>query len=306
MAAKSIDSLVEDIYTLFEEDQSFTTGDAVELATRIAKAIVHRFEPRRGPQKPEKIRPSNLGQPARKLWFDLQTKPEEFKFTPPQLLNFLYGDISEELMLWLAEKAGHTVTDQQRWVHYAGLRGKIDAKIDGHTTDAKSAFAKNFDKFGKGTLLDPYGDPYGYLGQISYYDQGIKTEEGIPLDKGLDPYFFAFNKVGSLCTMKVPPEKQIPIIALVDKLNKQMEADTPPDEYCYPAVPDGKSGNEKLGVQCQRCNYKWKCYPDMKLFDFSPPRYLTKIMVQPKKNKDITHIEKATAKFLPYKGPDDD
>jgi hypothetical protein len=292
VAGKTVETLVEDIYSLFEEEQSFTVEDTVELATRIANAIVLKFKPRKGKQRLEKIRPSNLGQPARKLWYDLHTKPDEFKYSPPMLLNFLYGDICEELMLWLAEQAGHTVTDQQRWIQYAGLRGKLDAKIDGYPVDAKSAFAANFDKFAKRTLKKPEGDPYGYVGQLSYYDQGMKEQAGTPQSEVTTAYFFAFNKVGSLCTMPLNTLEQINVKDRVEYLNKAMEEETPPEELCYKPIPDGKSGNMKLGTQYTRCPYKWKCMPDLKAYDFSPTRYLTHVEVEPKKNKDITTIER--------------
>ena len=48
-------------------------------------------------------------------------------------------------------------------------------------------------------------------------------------------------------------------------------------------VPDGKSGNMKLGTQCSYCEFKKVCWPDLKTYIYSSgPRYLTKVVREPK------------------------
>lgn len=278
MPSPNIETLVDDVYSLFEEGRHFTQEDTDQLAKRLAETITKKFKPRLGKQRPEKLRPSNIGQPARKLWYDINERPAEFKFSPAMLLNFLYGDICEELMLWLAEQSGHVVDHKQEPVNGYGLRGYMDCTIDGHNVDAKSAFASNFNKFARGTLKAPGQDPYGYVGQLSYYDQ-VRKEDPSEVTTA---YFFAFNKVGSLCLMPLNTLEQPNVENLVSTLNEQMKAPTPPEEKCYEPLPDGKSGNMKLSTQCARCDYKFKCWEGLREFAYKPPRYLTHVEVEPK------------------------
>ena len=268
-----------DIYALFQEGKEFTEEDTKRLAERLASTITKKFKPRVGKQRPEKIRPSNLGQPARKLWFDINTLPEEFEWSPQMLLNFLYGDMCEEVMLWLAEQAGHHVDHLQHPVNGYGLRGYMDCTIDGHTVDAKSAFAKNFIKFRDGSIRGEYQDPYGYIGQLSYYDQVRKGGVQEPSTA----YFFAFDKVGQLALTPIFHVEQPNIEERVKYLNEAMSKDTPPEEKCYPDEPDGKSGNRKLHLQCTRCKHKWNCWKGLRAFDYKPAtRYLTHVEVEPR------------------------
>tara|TARA_R110001606_G_scaffold347973_1_gene497423 strand:- start:2033 stop:2656 length:624 start_codon:yes stop_codon:yes gene_type:complete len=204
------------------------------------------------------------------------------------LLNFLYGDICEELMLWLAEQSGHVVSHQQESLNAYGLRGYMDCSIDGHTVDAKSAFAKNFSKFKDGSIRAKGSDPYGYIGQLSYYDQVRKGNHSEPSTA----YFFAFDKVGQLALTPINHIEQPNIKQRVEHLNTTIAKDAPPPEKCYPAEPDGKKGNLKLGTQCKRCRHKFECWPGLKVYNFKPWRYLTHVEEEPKKNQDITQYEK--------------
>lgn len=281
---KNIETLITDIYSLFQDGKEFTEEDTKVLAERLASTITNKFKPRRGTQRPEKIRPSNLGQPDRKLWFDCNRKPPDFKFSPQMLLNFLYGDICEELMLWLAEQSGHTVEHKQEPVNAYGLRGYMDCTIDGHNVDAKSAFAGNFTKFKDGSIKAEGNDPYGYIGQLSYYDQARKEHP----ENVSTAYFFAFNKVGALCLTPLNTIEQPKIEQRVNHLQEMIKKPEPPEEKCYEAIPDGKSGNLKLGTQCSRCNWKWECWEGLRKFAYKPARYLTHVEVEPKV-KEITN-----------------
>jgi hypothetical protein len=289
-----IDDLVGDIYDLFRTGKDFTPQDTVELANRLARSITKKFKIRGGPAYKDKIRPSNMGHPDRKLWYDLRADPVKEKFAPEQLLNFLYGDICEELMLWLAEQAGHEVTEMQQPVNGYGLRGYKDCKIDGYNVDAKSAFAANFNKFKSGSIKQPESDPYGYTAQISYYEQ---VETG-GRHNAKTAYFFAFNKVGSLCITPVNKLEQIDAKKRIEHLNEIMKHDEPPEELCYEPVADGKGGNMKLGTHCGRCDHKFKCHPNLQVYEYKPWRFLTHVEVEPKV-ANITRTDEDEKTFKP-------
>lgn len=276
----SIDTLIEDIYGLFNGGDPLTEEDTEALGMRIAKAIQIKLLPRQGSQDKPRLRPSNIGTPNRKLWYDLN-QPEDappYAYSGPQLLNFLYGDICEELMLWLAERSGHTVEDCQQEQSLGGLTGSMDARIDGHVVDCKSAFAKNYDKFANGTLHG--NDPYGYIPQLSFYSQADSGKEF--LEHSDVAYFMAFNKHGSLCTMSLGPFDQIDARSRVDECKEIVSQPAPPKEKCYEDVPDGKSGNRKLNTHCARCPWKFQCWEGLREFDYKPRRYLTHVEKMPK------------------------
>ena len=73
----------------------------------------------------------------------------------------------------------------------------------------------------------------------------------------------------------------------IQKIKRVVGSDTPPDK-CYPAVPDGKSGNYKLDTACMYCSYKFDCWSDandgkgLRVFNYSTgKRYFTKIEKEP-------------------------
>ncbi len=59
--------------------------------------------------------------------------------------------------------------------------------------------------------------------------------------------------------------------------------DEPPARIDWGIVPDGKSGNMKLGTKCSYCKYKNECHPDLRTFLYSGgPRFLTEVVNEPK------------------------
>lgn len=99
---------------------------------------------------------SNIGKPARQLWFDNLYNKSSTQSSSLQI-KFLYGHILEELLLMLVRMSGHKVTDEQKEVVVDGIKGHIDCKIDGEVVDIKSASGFAFSKFSKGIL--PEDDP---------------------------------------------------------------------------------------------------------------------------------------------------
>lgn len=184
-------------------------------------------------------------------------------------LKFLYGDIIEAFVLFLAKEAGHEVTHEQHEVEVNGVKGHIDAIIDGVVTDVKSASPFGFQKFKNQDVIG--NDPFGYIPQISGYANVLTPKQGAA--------FVAFDKVsGELCISPVSasvvsdfqPEPRI------EHQKKVIEGDIP--ERCYEDIPDGKSGNRRLGTECSYCGFRDKCWPGVRTFIYSNgPRYLTHV-----------------------------
>jgi hypothetical protein len=221
---------------------------------------------------------SNLGRPDRQLWYQLRSEEAPEEFQPHTLLKFLIGDIWEATILFLAEAAGHEVTHQQEEIELNGVKGHIDALIDGTVVDVKSASTHAFKKFRDGTLSDD--DPFGYLEQIAGYATAFDTGGA----------FLAGDKQnGHIALLEISKEdiKALDIPSRIDHLKEVLQGDTIP-ERCYEPEPHGKSGNMKLGVNCSYCPFKQTCWADanngigLRTFLYSSgPVHLTEVTKEP-------------------------
>ena len=276
---KSIDTLVNDIYSLFEssvpdmEDNEVDViidkfGDALKVHL---KKFIYEEERRR-----DSLRLSAIGKPERQQWYSASPHSnvkETIELQGKDKIKFLYGYILEELLLTLSSLAGHKVSDEQKEVQIEGIKGHQDAIIDDVLVDCKSASGKGFDKF-KNNYVS-VDDPFGYIAQISSYAEA----------NGLDQAaFLAINKqTGEICLSKVHSMEMINAKERVKYIKDVVNQSTPPAK-CYSDVPDGKSGNRKLDVGCIYCDYKRDCWKDanngqgLRVFDYATnPRYLTQV-----------------------------
>jgi len=184
-------------------------------------------------------------------------------------------------MLFLAKESGHEVTHEQFEVEEDGVKGHMDAVIDGVPVDCKSASPYSYKKFEDGSFV--FDDPFGYIPQLSGYAHKLgKTDEA---------GFFVSDKVdGSLCFAPIdeytieanPPGPRI--THLRDVVNNPE-----PPSRCYEAVPEGKSGNMKLAVGCSYCPFKEDCWSDAnngqglrKFFYSRGPVWLTDVKREPR------------------------
>jgi hypothetical protein len=224
------------------------------------------------------VRMSNVGKPARQLWYEKRDPQGRGGIDGATQIKFLYGHLLEEIVLMLVRMAGHKVTDEQKEVVVDGIVGHMDCKINGEVVDVKTASRFAFNKFRDGRLSQD--DPFGYLGQLAGYEAAEGTDNG---------GFLVLNKEsGELC-MYVPDDLDKPNIkASISKLLPALEMETPP-ELCYNPIPDGKKGNMKLAKGCNWCKYKHDCYKDsndgqgLRTFKYSNGfTYLTEVVVEPK------------------------
>ena len=224
------------------------------------------------------VRMSNVGKPARQLWYEKRDPQGRGGIDGATQIKFLYGHLLEEVVLMLVRMAGHKVTDEQKEVTVDGIVGHMDCKINGEVVDVKTASRFAFNKFKDGRLAED--DPFGYLGQLAGYEAAEGTDNG---------GFLVLNKEsGELC-MYVPDDMDKPNIkASISELLPALDLDTPP-ELCYTPIPDGKKGNMKLPKGCSWCKYKYECYKDsndgegLRTFRYSNGlTHLTNVVVEPK------------------------
>ena len=276
--SKSLDTLIDDIYALVGSASITLTPELLDGVTdEFRRLLKYRFEEER---KAPKLRMSALGKPDRQLYYDINTDITGEALRPEVMLKFMYGDMWELLLLYLAEEAGHNVTHKQSQVELDGVLGHNDAIIDGVVVDVKSASTYGFRKFADGSL--PEDDPFGYMEQLAAYCEA---------HGGLDGAFLVADKTtGKLCLARYSYEflKQYNIRDVVAHKKEMLASDVMP-ERCYAPVPEGQSGNQVLGVNCSYCPFKFHCWSDanggvgLRTFIYSTgPKHFVKVAKEPR------------------------
>mgnify|MGYP001605011831 CR=1 FL=1 len=265
-----INTLVADIYNVLDGNNDHECSEAfLEMAAESLKDILRsrlRKQDRRG-----SIRFSSLGKPDCQVWYGIN-KPEVAEpITPETQMKFLYGDVLEIVMLFLAKEAGHDVSDEQAEVEEDGVLGHIDAVIDGHVVDVKSASSYAFRKFqGDWTGED---DPFGYTAQLGGYCN-VLEKPGAFLAINKESGGISLSRLSPALVQENPPGTNIARQRAAEALDSVPR--------CFESVPDGKSGNQKLGLNCSYCAYKKDCWPGLRGFLYSgKPRFLTTVVREP-------------------------
>jgi hypothetical protein len=273
----SINTLVEDVYSLLEKGtEEDITEKTKEFGERIGWLLNDRMKPKIDKRT---LRMSNIGKPDRMLWYEVNGKGQKEEFNGPTYLKFLYGDIIEEVVLFLAELAGHSVSDRQREVTVDGIVGHIDAVLDGVLIDVKSTSPYAFKKFKDGTLRND--DPFAYIPQLSGYLSGTGINDGA--------YVAVDKQNGNICVMPLEETDTIDVHSRITYIKKVIKKDIPPDR-CFQPEPMGKSGNMKLPSGCSYCAFKKECYSDVPLRKFiysTGPVWLTHVEEEPKVYEDL-------------------
>ena len=281
MEQLTTDTLVADVYALFDNGHTCDPSRTEQLGHTIAAIVAQRLESYKPTdEKRSNLRVSNLGKGDRQLWYQEHRPDIGDNLSPPTKIKFLFGDIWEAIMLHLAAEAGHKVEQEQAEVSVAGVLGHIDAIIDGVVVDCKSASPFAFQKFKKGTIRED--DAFGYMEQLAGYSKALG---------GIDAGFFAADKVsGELAFLPIPAAELEPlqIEERAESLRAILESDETPDR-CHSPKPHGESGNESLAINCSYCPFKFECWKDandgkgLRTFLYSGgPVHFTKIVKEPK------------------------
>tara|TARA_R100000278_G_scaffold1901_1_gene3677 strand:+ start:1719 stop:2576 length:858 start_codon:yes stop_codon:yes gene_type:complete len=275
-AQKTIDTLVEDIYSLFtsNEPTKIPANVLQEFAKDVTDAVVNALTEERKPRN--NLRLSMIGQPARKVWYSVRSTEQE-ELAGSDYIKFLYGDILEALLVFLSKVSGHKVSDQQKQVVLNDVVGHQDAVVDNVLVDFKSASSFSFKKFTEGMVFKD--DPFGYVAQLSAYAQANNAKEAgwVVIDK----------TTGQIAYCPVHQMEMINASQKIDYLRNAIKDSEPPSR-CYDDVPDGKSGNMQLATGCNYCAYKFDCWSDanngkgLRAFQYANSvKYLTKVDREP-------------------------
>lgn len=273
---KTIDTLLDDMKNILKVKEHKPSSENIQhFLDNVKHEVIQMFEAK---DHEAYLRMSNLGRPDRFLWFEMNKKtPSSSQDNSFETrLKFVVGHILEHLILLLAKEAGHSVTDQQKEVEIDGVKGHIDAKIDGIPVDAKTTSDYAFKKFSTGSILrNKDEDVFGYVGQISAYSHAEKASKA---------GFLAINR--NTCQTTYLPVTEFDFIDIPERiahLKVVTTAAEPPKEKCYEPVPEGLSGNMTLNKNCTFCSHIKDCWgKDLRAFKYSTGvKYFTTIKKQP-------------------------
>lgn len=260
---KSIHSLIRDIYKFVESNEELNIP------------LTIRFGERRGPPT---LRLSKTGDICPKhLWHSIHTPELAQPIEGTALIKFAYGNTVEALGLALAKAAGHEVTGEQDELSVLGVKGHRDCVLDGAIVDVKSCSGFMFQKIKEGKISAD--DSFGYLAQLDGYLLGSADDDLVRVkDKA---YIFAIDKVlGRMCLYEHHLRRDF-ILERVASHKRIVASDVPPMCTCE-EVPDGKSGNMRLGTQGSYSQFKYVCKPHLRAFLYSDGiRYLTRVARTP-------------------------
>lgn len=271
---KKIDSLVEDIYSIFTSDHKINEKNLEELGENFKSAVKKAINNANAKRIPT-LRMSVIGKPDRQLYFELKNnnpnavvefdEEDIFEPNPEKFIKFLYGDLMEELLVFLIKEAGHSIKFQQEEVEIDDVLGHTDGVIDGVVSDMKTASNYSFNtKFKNKGLLRPgnENDPFGYKGQIAAYREVLSKKYPNEVEE---------DRVAWLALNKETGELTLLIADVMDLYNAEdrikhlkfvLSQPNPPKEKCYSPIPKGKSGNEILSKGCTYCPFKKECWAD--------------------------------------------
>ena len=274
---KSIDTLVDDIQALLVEGIAEPDTELCDKYGKMFSSLLQdrmKRETRKGT-----LRMSNAGKPCeRQLWYDVNTPEDGEPLRYDTYNKFLFGDMIELLLLFLSEASGHKVEGTQDTQEIEGILGHRDAVIDGMVVDAKSASSYAFKKFANGTLADD--DAFGYIDQLGGYVHAGQDDPIVTVkDRG---GFLVMDKVlGKIC-LDIHKRSDKDYNDFMNKKKEVVNGPTVPERGFEP-IPDGASGNKKLGVNCSYCSFREKCHPGLRTFLYSyGPAYLTTVAREPK------------------------
>lgn len=257
--SKRIADLIPDIEKVLTEGKSEVNAKrlseaAVEVGMSMKKQLVTE---ERDPRPEKTLYASEIGKPCRReLWHRIH-KPEAAGVMHGNAkFKFMYGDVIESIIMWLAEEAGHDVVGRQDAYELEvgrgwKVRGRIDGIIDGVLLDVKSAAPAAMKKFKDG--MNDKNDAFGYRKQLSFYSQADKERTGESKQAG----FLAIDKSNGAMILDIRREysaKQelIPLSDL-ERLEETIES---PWERLKPS----SSGALQLG--CRYCAFIHTCWPN--------------------------------------------
>lgn len=284
-----IQTIVADIYKVVGSKDGWFDSVAEGFSGELGLKLVERAKPR---EEVSRLRLSQMGEQCQKqLWYSIHQPSLQEILAPYVRIKFLYGDILESLLIAMSKAAGHEVTGEQDAVYVDGITGHRDCVIDGCLVDVKSADSRSFEKIKSRQMAD---DPFlsSYLDQLDGYLVGSASDSLVRVKDRA--YILAIDKTLGHITLYEHKLREQHIRDRIKSYKECVASDKPPSCTCK-TVPDGESGNIKLGAKASYSGYKHVCFPKLRTFLYSGgPRYLTHVAREP---RDVPEIDR-NGKFI--------
>lgn len=280
---KTIHTLVPDIYALLKTDGWFTEELAKEFSDDVALRLRGQLNE---VQKRKTLRLSQMGPRCPKaLWASIHAPDEAESLPPWARIKYSYGHIIEALAIALAKASGHEVTGEQDELILDGIKGHRDCVVDGCTLDVKSTSSRGFEGFKTGSI--GHSDHFGYLDQLDGYTVAAAND---PLVRVKDKaYILAIDKTLGHMALYEHHIREQSIRERIASYKGLVESSIQVPTCNCETVPDGKSGNIRLGTKASYSPYKYFCFHELRTFLYAGgPVYLTRVVRKP----DVTEIDR--------------
>jgi hypothetical protein len=263
----------------------------------------------RDPRSPAKLWARDLGTHCfRKLWYETNMPEKALPVDIHTASKFILGDTVEILVKSIFEHGGIKVHSEQERVEINRstytVSGRIDFMIDDVVVEVKSINDWGFSRIMKrGSYVDKSYiqelndefDPHGYLHQLSFYMLAKNAQYGLLLlyNKSTgDAWFEEVTSVPSKNKKMVLSYSETYLRDRMDKCYLVARKQSPDDLARLPTTTIGS--NEALKAPCIYCQFKFKCWPGLRSFDYANREvYLTKV------NK-VPTVEETTWQYASY------
>lgn len=233
-----------------------------KVASDVKAAMLKQFSS--GPRDDFRLRMSNIGKPKCQLWFEKNDPEGKEPFPPHFLMNMILGDIVEAVFKGLLTAADVSFKDNDKVVlklpNGQEIKGEYDMEMDGRIDDVKSASLNSYNNKFESIEEMQKSDGFGYVSQLVGYSEGAGKDVGgwwvINKNSGEFKYVDASG---------VDKEK---VLKDIQDTVDYIENDEP-FERCFQPVPETyrkvPSGNIVLNDGCKFCQFKHKCFPNLKV-----------------------------------------
>lgn len=283
-----IKNLIKDIYATVGNKGWFDRALSEDFSGEVGRKLVESTGRER---EVPRLRLSQLGPKCPcHLWHSIHSPELAEPYRPHTLIKFTYGHILESLVISMAKAAGHEVTGEQDELSVDGIVGHRDCVIDGCIVDVKSANSRAFQKYKDGTVDRDIN--WGYLDQLDAYLVG-SANDPLVRDKH-HGYLLAINQELGHLALHEHTIREENIRERIRNYRSIVASPRPPACTCE-EVPDGSSGNYRLGVAASYSPFKFACHPHLRTFLYSDgPRYLTKVVRTPRRGDGslITEVDR--------------
>jgi|SRR5882672_280444 len=273
----SIHTLITDVRDLLKTKGWLTEVLAKELGDATSRSIGEQFSEK---QKAPSLRLSGMGPRCPKaLWHSIHTPGEAEPLPHWAEAKFSLGHFQEAYGITLAKAAGHKVEGEQHECHLDGVKGHVDAIVDGCVVDFKSCSGRQYQKYKSGDIGLEGNDSFGFLCQLDGYVTACGQDDLVHVkDKG---YIFAMHKeLGHVCLYE-HRTRPASIRERITQYRSVVERKHPPECTCK-TVQHGASGNIGLDTRASYEAYKWCCFPKLRCFIYANgPAYLTRVVRLP-------------------------